>query len=84
MSALPNSPPRNADVHHRWFAAGRERTRTTAIQGTHLTHLSASIKTLSAKRLTSNRRKLQFATAQPVHARRATLPVAHHVMLKSP
>jgi hypothetical protein len=81
MSALPNSPPRNADVHHRWFAAGRERTRTTAIQGTHL---SASIKTVSVKRLTPNRRKLQFAGAQPVHARRATLPVAQQVMLKSP
>ena len=81
MSALPNSPPRNADVHHRWFAAGRERTRTTAIQDTHL---SASIKTVSAKRLTPNRRKLQFATAQPVHGRRATLPVAQHDMLKSP
>jgi len=81
MSAFPNSPPRNADVHHRWIAAGRGRTRTTAMQGAHL---SASIKTVSAKRLTPNRRQLQFATAQPVHLRRATLPVAQHVMLKSP
>jgi hypothetical protein len=81
MSALPNSPPRNADVHHRWFAAGRERAPTTAIQGTHLL---ASIKTVSPKRLPPNRRKLQFATAQPLHARRATLPVAQYVMLKSP
>jgi hypothetical protein len=46
--------------------------------------LTPSIKTVSAKRLTPNSRQLQFATAQPVHSTRATLPVAQHVMLKSP
>jgi hypothetical protein len=81
MSAFPNSPPHNADVHHRRIAAGRARTRTTAMQGGQLT---PSIKTVSAKRLTPNRRQLQFATAPQMHSRRATLPVAQLVMLKSP
>jgi hypothetical protein len=81
MSAFLSSPPRSAALHHRWIAAGRGRTRTTAMQAGQLT---PSIKTVSAKRLTPNRRQLQFATAQPVHSRRATLPVAQYVMLKSP
>jgi hypothetical protein len=80
MSAFPNSPPHNADVHHRRIAAGRGRTRTTAMQGGQL----SPIKTVSAKRLTPNRRQLQFANALPMHSRRATLPVAQLVVLKSP
>ena len=80
MSAFPNSP-RNADLHRRWIAAGHGRTRTMAFVSRQLT---PSIKPVSAKRLTPNRRQLQFATAQPVRSRYATLPLAQHVMLKSP
>jgi hypothetical protein len=46
--------------------------------------LTPSIKPVSAKRLTPNRRQLQFATAQPLRSSYAALPLAQRVMLKSP
>ena len=80
MSAFPNSPPHKTDVHHRSIAAGRGRTRTTPIFGDHLT---ASITTFSAKRLTTNTpTSFRHRAAGAFEARNS--PVAQRVLLKSP
>jgi hypothetical protein len=81
MSALPNSPPRNADVHHRWIAAGRGGTRTAAMLSGNITlSISPDVTPQSAR----NTQPTPFAFVCPAHQHRRRHHIRQRIILKSP
>jgi hypothetical protein len=81
MSVFPNSPPRNADIHHRWSAAGYGRARTTATRSGDLV-LPVSMD--AAKLLTRNTHQRQCLILHPVQSPRAHRQILRRAALKSP
>jgi len=81
MSALPNSPPRNADVHHRSIAAGRGGTRTAAMLAANITlSISPDVTRQSAR----NTQPAPFAFVCPAQQHRHCHHIPQRIVLTPP